>query len=260
MNAVARIEEAPQTGMVAASEGATILAVIGRAAADPNTDTAKMRELLSMHRELKMQQAESDFNIAMSRVQSNMGRIGTDRTNNQTHSDYATYGKLDRVLRPIYTREGFALSFGTDPIEVEAMVRVTCHVSHTGGYTRKYSIDMPSDGKGAKGNDVMTRTHATGSATQYGMRYLLKMIFNVAIGAEDEDDDGNGAGNKGDHGDGAGKEVPICMGPAFADWREKTDGCVTPEDFQAVWSEMAPTVRAVMKDYVQQRKLEKVPA
>jgi hypothetical protein len=50
---------------------------------------------------------------------------------------------------------------------------------------------MPADGKGAKGGDVMTKTHATGSAIQYGMRYLLKMIFNIAVG---DDDDGNAAG------------------------------------------------------------------
>jgi hypothetical protein len=70
------------------------------------------------------------------------------------------------------------------------MVCVTCHVSHRGGWGADYRIDMPADGKGAKGGDVMTKTHAVGSATQYGMRYLLKMIFNVAIG---EDDDGNAA-------------------------------------------------------------------
>jgi hypothetical protein len=35
----------------------------------------------------------------------------------------------------------------------------------------------------------MTKTHATGAAMTYGMRYLLKMIFNVAIG--DDDTDGN---------------------------------------------------------------------
>lgn len=38
----------------------------------------------------------------------------------------------------------------------------------------------------------MTKTHAAGSAMSYGMRYLLKMIFNVAIG--EDDDDGNSAG------------------------------------------------------------------
>jgi hypothetical protein len=40
----------------------------------------------------------------------------------------------------------------------------------------------------------MTRTHATGSATSYGSRYLLRMIFNISIG----EDDGNLAGGE-DH-------------------------------------------------------------
>ncbi len=39
----------------------------------------------------------------------------------------------------------------------------------------------------AKGGDVMTKTPATGSAVTYGRRYLLTMIFNIAVG----DDDGN---------------------------------------------------------------------
>jgi hypothetical protein len=50
---------------------------------------------------------------------------------------------------------------------------------------------MPVDGKGARGGDVMTKTHAMGSGISYGMRYLLRMIFNLAI---DQDDDGNAAG------------------------------------------------------------------
>jgi hypothetical protein len=65
-------------------------------------------------------------------------------------------------------------------------------VAHRDGYSREYSIDMPADGKGARGNDVMTKTHATGSATTYGRRYLLMMIFNLSV----EDDDGNAAANK----------------------------------------------------------------
>jgi hypothetical protein len=62
------------------------------------------------------------------------------------------------------------------------------------GHEKQYHIDMPADGKGAKGGDVMTRTHATGSAVSYGTRYLLKMIFNISVG----DDDGNGAGDTGE--------------------------------------------------------------
>lgn len=192
MNAVVKHQEPePQAQLVTASDSATLINAIARAASDPSVDVEKMERLMAMHRDLQHQAAEVAFNEAMARVQARMGRIGTDKRNDQTRSNYATYGKLDKALRPLYSAEGFALSFGTDPVELANMVRVTCHVTHQAGFTRKYLIDMPADGKGAKGNDVMTKTHATGSATQYGMRYLLKMIFNVAIG--DEDDDGNHA-------------------------------------------------------------------
>jgi len=140
--------------------------------------------------------AEIEFNLAMNAVQMEIGRIAPNLTNPQTRSRYASYDKLDRELRPIYTRHGFSLSFGTDPSvqpEVE-MVRVVCYVSHQAGHTRTYHYDMPADGKGAKGGDVMTKTHARGSAGSYGMRYLLKMIFNIAIG--EDDDDGNGPQQK----------------------------------------------------------------
>jgi hypothetical protein len=172
-------------------QSATILSVIQRAAADPQCDIEKMERLMAMHERMQARQAETEFNAALSRVQGEMRRIAADATNSQTRSQYATYGKLDSALRPKYTKEGFSLSFGTEPAP-EGMVGMVCFVSHVGGHTREYRAHVPSDGKGAKGGDVMTKTHAFGSGTSYGMRYLLKMIFNVAIG--EEDDDGNTAG------------------------------------------------------------------
>lgn len=180
----------PQANIVPINDSAALMTAIARAASDPTVDVEKMERLFAMHERMEARQAEVAFNDAMNRVQAHMGRVGTDKTNTQTRSNYATYGKLDRALRPLYTAEGFSLSYGTGESEAD-VVRVTCDVSHRDGHTRHYHIDMPADGKGAKGGDVMTKTHATGSATQYGMRYLLKMIFNVATA--DEDDDGNGA-------------------------------------------------------------------
>lgn len=171
-------------------DGATLLAVISKAASDPSVDIEKLERLMAMKERMDAKEAETAFNGAMSRVQSRMGRIAADATNNQTRSMYATYGKLDSALRPIYTAEGLSLSFDTEPAG-EGMVGMVCYVSHREGHTRTYRAAVPSDGKGAKGNDVMTKTHAFGSGTAYGMRYLLKMIFNVAIG--EEDDDGNRA-------------------------------------------------------------------
>lgn len=147
-----------------------------------------IERLAKLQREMVEYAAMVDFNEAMQRVQHKMRPISADATNPQTKSRYASYSKLDKALRPIYSAEGFSLSFNTADSPQSDHVRVLCDVSR-GGHVKPYQIDMPADGKGAKGGDVMTKTHATGAATSYGMRYLLKMIFNVAIG--EDDDDGN---------------------------------------------------------------------
>lgn len=164
----------------------SLIEVIARAASDPSVDIEKMDRLLQMQERLQMRDAEAAFNEAMTAAQTEMGRVKTNQANTSTKSRYADYASLDRALRPIYTKHGFALSFNTDEGAPEGAVRVVCFVSR-GGFTRTYHVDMPADGKGAKGGDVMTKTHATGAAMTYGMRYLLKMIFNVAIGEDDTD-------------------------------------------------------------------------
>jgi hypothetical protein len=72
---------------------------------------------------------------------------------------------------------------------------VICDLGHTGGHVRRYHVDMPADGKGAKGGEVMTRTHAMGSALTYAKRYLLLQIFALAIGEPDDDGDAAGKGD-----------------------------------------------------------------
>ncbi|WP_369646741.1 ERF family protein [Variovorax sp. V118] len=174
------------------NEIATVMHAITAAANDPNVDVDKMERLLTMHERMHARANEQKFNAAMTKAQAAMGPISADAVNPQTRSTYASYAQLNRALRPIYTKNGFALSFDTDDSPKENHIRVLCYVSHAAGHMRTYKCDMPADGKGAKGGDVMTKTHAQGSAMTYSQRYLLKLIFNVAIG--ESDDDGNGAG------------------------------------------------------------------
>jgi hypothetical protein len=164
----------------------SLLEVISRAASDQSVDIEKMERLMQMHERMQKAAAESAFNEALTEAQSEMRPISADATNPQTRSKYASYGQLDKRLRPIYTRHSLSLSFDTGESPLAEHVRVLCYVAR-GGFSRTYHIDMPADGKGAKGGDVMTKTHAAGAAVTYGMRYLLKMIFNVAVGEDDND-------------------------------------------------------------------------
>jgi ERF superfamily len=170
-----------------------MLALVERATRDQTVDVEKMERLLVMAERLQAKRAESEYDQAMNAAQSEMQPVARDSDNPQTRSRYVSYGALDRAVRPIYTAHGFSLSFGTRATGPDRVV-VTCRVSHRAGHTERVEIDMPADGKGAKGGDVQTKTHATGSAVSYGMRYLLKMIFNIAVG--EYDDDGNAAAGK----------------------------------------------------------------
>lgn len=153
-------------------------------------NTEAIEIIAKLYREERDDHRRMEFDAAMSEAQAEMVRVAPDSDNPQTHSRYASYAALDRKIRPIYTKYGFGLSFNTVPTDKVEWVRVTCRVSHKSGWGQDYAVDMPADGKGARGGDVMSKTHAVGSATSYGMRYLLRMIFNIAVG---KDDDGNGA-------------------------------------------------------------------
>jgi hypothetical protein len=171
-----------------ASETATPAQMLAMAVAQ-GADPERLQKLLDLQERWEATQAKRSYTEAMNDAQGDMGRVSADATNPQTRSRYASYGKLDSVLRPIYVKHGFSLSFNEADSPKPEHVRVVCRVSHRAGHTEEFHTDMPADGKGAKGGDVMTKTHAVGAAKQYGMRYLLKGIFNVAIG--DEDTDGN---------------------------------------------------------------------
>ena len=180
------------------AEPSDIMGAIIRAASDPSTDIAKVSAMMALYERLEAKKAEMAFNDAMSEAQAEMRPVLADKDNSQTKSKYASYGALDRAVRPIYTAHGFSLSFDTGDGAPADYVRVLCYAAHKAGFSRTYKTDMPADGKGAKGGDVMTRTHATGSANTYGMRNLLKMIFNIAVGDPWDDDDGNAASGASD--------------------------------------------------------------
>jgi len=174
------------------SDSGALLHVISQAARDPSVDVDKLDRMLQMHLQLETRQAEQQFNRSFARAQQEMAPISADATNPQTRSRYATYAQIDRALRPIYSRHGFAVSFDQEDSPKEDHIRVVAVLSHVDGHSRRYRRDIPVTTTGIKGKSNMTPTHADASAQSYAMRYLLRMIWNVAIG--EGDDDGNAAG------------------------------------------------------------------
>lgn len=224
-NEVIARDEAPAP----VASAATLLQVIQHAAANPAVDIDKMERLMAMHERMTAREAETAWNNAMAECQKEMRQVAPDAFNPQTRSQYASYPALDAKLRPVYVKHGFSISYNTKASTLGPDYILVIALVSRGAHTRPYEIDMPRDGKGAKGGDVMTKTHATGAGMQYGMRYLLKGIFNVAIG--DLDNDGNAP---------KGAPEPDPEGKA------KLEACASLEGLQAAWKALTAQQRKTL--------------
>lgn len=173
--------------------GDGILNVIARAASDPKTDVDKLERLLAMQERVLQRAAEQSFNVAMREAQEEMGPVLKNRENKETRSTYADLEQVSKLMDPFIHKHGFSMSFGTADCPYPNHYRVTCDVSHTGGFSKPYQADVPIDNTGPKGSQNKTLTHGFGSALSYGRRYLKLLIFDVAT----TDDDGRAAGNGG---------------------------------------------------------------
>jgi hypothetical protein len=133
------------------------------------------------------------FQEALRRIQNDLKPILKDAENKETHSKFASAEAVDNAIQSLIERERMTLSFEPRVSEKPDTVLIVGLLS-LGGYTKEYPLEMPADGKGAKGGGVMSRTHATGSAITYGKRYLKNAIFDLRF--KEKDDDGNAAGGK----------------------------------------------------------------
>lgn len=174
-----------------------ILSVIERVAMDPSIDVEKMNRLLDMQERILNQNARRDFAKAKRRVQKKLPSIVNTFENETTSSHYQKLGMINMAITPIYTEEGFNMSFGQgtptadDPLPAPEWIRVTCRLAHDSGHHEDYHYDLPPDNVGPKGTVNKTMVHARASSISYGRRYLTNMIWNLST--LDEDDDAQSA-------------------------------------------------------------------
>lgn len=168
------------------------LQVIAQAARDPNVDVAKMHGLLDVQERMMNKQAELDFNADFAKLQEDLPRITKDakiKHGEKVISTYATYEKIDDVIRPLLIKHGFGLRFNSEPDPTGKGVIITATLSHRGGHSIVDRVPLGYDASGAKNN-----VQGVGSTIAYGKRYLVGMLLNLVF--EGEDDDGVKAGHQ----------------------------------------------------------------
>jgi len=151
----------------------------------------ELEKLLAMQERWEANRAREAYNAAMSEAQREMPGVIRDKLNSHLKSKYARLETVDAAIKPVYSKHGFSLSFGTLPDALPDHCHISCECRHSGGHVEKFEGNFPLDLKGLAGGANKTPIQAMGSTISYARRYLTLMIFNVAV--LDEDDDGNGA-------------------------------------------------------------------
>ena len=149
-------------------------------AMDKDFDVDKMDKLLAVQKDWEANEARKAFCVAMAACQKEMPMIVKTAENNQTHSLYARHEMICKLIKPVYTRHGFSLSFSEGVAKIDSEIRTLCDVDHSQGFSKNYYMDLPRDDKGMQGKANKTPIHGKASTFSYGRRYLTMMIFDLA--------------------------------------------------------------------------------
>lgn len=186
MSDIAKVESnQPSVGV--SEETKMMMQMIEQVALNPEADVEKLRAVMDMKMQMFNRGAEIEFNAAMAKAQAEMVPVIAKSENKQTNSKYAKLERIIEEISPIWTKHGFALTFGSGDCPREGWYRVECEVSHSAGHSKKYHADLPPDTVGIAGKTNKTPIHGFGSTVSYGRRYLTCLVFNIAVKGEDND-------------------------------------------------------------------------
>jgi ERF superfamily len=189
--AVAKVEHLPPPTPT------NMLSIIANAAMNKNVDVAKMRELLTMQREIMAEEARMAFTqdfVAMSGKMPSVnkdGRIEIDpkpgaRSQRKQILRWATFENMHRLVTPILREHGFGFWSEPDLGDDRSPIIMRGHLDHVRGHGQTCAIPLPFETSGSKNN-----VQGVGSSLSYGRRYCLMNLCNIVSHApEDRDRDG----------------------------------------------------------------------
>ncbi len=172
-----------QQALEVQTEPPSILGMIERAARDETVDVEKMRALLEMHEHIIKRNSEAAFNAAYAEMQAEMPEIdegGQIKHGDRVISRYALFEDINKTVKPILQKHGFAVMFKTP--NGERGVTVEGVLMHREGHRESTSMTLDADTSGSK-----NAVQSIGSSVSYAKRYLLCALLNITTRGEDDD-------------------------------------------------------------------------
>ncbi len=161
----------------------TVYDVFRRMAMDKDVPLERISALMDLQIKAEDRQAEKEFNSDFAALLPKLPKIGKNGVIDmgaKGSMKFIRYEDLDRALRPIYTADGFSLSFNSEA--TDKGILLVAVLAHRAGHSKASRLQLPPD-VGAGRNALQ----ALGSSLSYAKRYLTCNLFNIV--AEGEDDD-----------------------------------------------------------------------
>jgi len=162
--------------------------VLIQAAIDKGLTPEQLGKLFDLQERFERARAVAAFNRSFAAAQAKMPRVVKDKVNKFLGANYVSLEELLEKITPIYTAEGFGMSFTEEECKTPHLLRYRCKLSHAEGHSEHYVGEFPFDGAGAQGGrSGMNPLQARGSTRTYGRRYLACDVWNLAIAEQDTD-------------------------------------------------------------------------
>lgn len=197
-------------------------------------------KLMDLQERVEKAQGRRDFDEAIAAAKAEIKPVTRNKKghNDKRYADFAAYA---REVDPIITRFGLSYRFRT---EQDDRIKVTCILSHRGGYSEENTLAGPADSSGSK-----NAIQAIGSTLTYLQRYTLTQALGLAAS---DDDDGKGSEDLPISGaaEAAINSVRECKAlDVMEAWKAKNDPMVQRLDrndkaaFFAAWRDHARAIR-----------------
>ncbi len=148
-----------------------------------NMDIEHIQKLMDMQKEIDAYQAKKAYVSAMTAFKADPPKIIKDKhvEFNKTKYDHASLANVTETINSKLAEHGLSSFWKQD--QAEALISVTCTITHCMGHSESTTLKASPDQSGGKNN-----IQAIGSTISYLQRYTLLSLTGLAT--HDQDTDG----------------------------------------------------------------------
>ena len=175
---------------------------LSRMACDPAMDAEKLKVVAQVFVEMRERQRQWDredaaelarvaYFAAKPAMQADLPSVTRDGYNDQTKSNFTTFGPMWEACKPIWTAHGFTVDFNATDT-ADGQIEVVLRLTHTAGHTETFtSYHAPPDVTGPRGNVNKTIIQGKQSSVTYIQTRLLQRALGIAAREDPAEGDGN---------------------------------------------------------------------